>query len=148
MNIENGDMKQLLERTDAVLTARDGERIRRGVWRKVRRHRTMVKVRYALATAAVIVIAVIATLRTSPDIGTNGWDVALMTNDELMQEIAQMPSGQVAAEMLEYEGDSIAEALLSDSDISDAVATLSADEQEELLLALSDISLNDDEGYQ
>jgi len=140
MNIENGDMGNLFARTAPELAPRDGERIREGVWRKVRRHKTAVRLRTAAAGAIIIfLIAVIATFKTSPDISANGWDIAMLSEDELMQKASAMPSEKIALELLGNDGDSIADAVISDVDIETAVKSLSTKEQEELLLALADL---------
>ena len=140
MNIENGDIRNLFARTAPELTPRDAEQIRDGVWRKVRRHKTAVKVKTTAAGAIIVIlVAVIATFKTSPQVPTNGWDIALMSENELMQKASTVPSEKIAVELLGNDGDSIADAVISDADIETAVKSLSTKEQEELLLALADL---------
>lgn len=139
MNYEDDDIKELLNLTTPELTTRESEFIRRGVWRKIERHKTAVKVRTTLAaTAAVIIIAVIATIGTHEQIAENEW-ISVLSEDELMEEIATaIPSEQITTELLQQDGNSISDAIIADADIEDAVATLSNEQQEELLLALSE----------
>ncbi|RKZ26481.1 hypothetical protein DRQ26_04345 [bacterium] len=139
MNQEFEDIRELFERTKPVLTARDGEIIRDGVWRKFRRHRTMKKVRVAIATVAVIVIAIVATLPHSPNENDNFIAISSFSDEELVEEIAQFPSYQVIVQLAGSDEAEIKDAILSEIDVESSVKALSRDEQEELLLAMSEM---------
>ena len=136
---ERDYISELFERTEPSFFSDDSERIRDGVWRRVRRHRTIVKARVAIAAVAVIIIAVLVTLKTSQTTAVNDWDIAIMTDDELMQEASKLPQVELVNEIIGSEAEAIEVALLTEADINEVIQTLSEDEQEELLLALNEI---------
>ena len=130
---------QMWETTEPVLTSREIEKIRSGVWSRVRKHRRAVKFRAMFATAAVIILAVL--IAVNPFSSRNDIDQSdffIASKYDYWQSLEKIPEDELIYSLLETDIDSIDNALIYQSDVETAMSLLSDDEQEELLVALAE----------
>ncbi|RKZ34536.1 hypothetical protein DRQ33_01900 [bacterium] len=136
-NIDEKKLTQLWDSTRPVLTSHESESIRRGVWQKVEHHRTAVKLRTAFVTAAVIIIAVLIALNPFSSTQTADYDLLVIDDADYWEKLEQIPQDELVYAVMGNEIDSIANVMIAQSDVEDAVSLLSEDEQKELLIALA-----------
>ena len=139
MSNEFDDIGKIFDGAEPTLTSSDSDAIRRGVWHRVRRHKIIVKVRIAVTTVAVIVIAIVATLPKNHAQNYDYAEMSYLSSNELIEEISQIPVDEITVQLADNDESEIQEAILSEVDLEDAVKTLSKNEQEELLIAMSDM---------
>ncbi len=137
------DIKKLWRQTEPALTSWEREEVRRNVWAKIERHKKLVRLEYGFAAAAVIIIAAVIVFNMSPT-GQNGTvgDIDYYTlsvdEDELIENLDSASVVQVYSAIAGGEIDSIYNAVIEDSDPDDVFSSLPEDEQEQILLALSE----------
>ncbi len=139
MSDEFKNIENIFDGAEPMLTTSDSDAIRKGVWRRVRRHRIIVKVRIAVATAAVIVLAIITALPKNQAQNYDYWELSYLSDDELIEEVSTMPSEEITIQLADSDEDEIEEAILSQIDVEDAVSALPRDEQEEILIAMNNM---------
>ncbi|MCD6595308.1 hypothetical protein J7L68_06515 [bacterium] len=130
---------EIWESTMSVLTPREMEKIRGGIWHKVEKHRKALKFRAVFVTTAIIIIAVIIAIdpfSSGNNIDQN--DFFVFSEKDYWQQLEKIPEDEIIYEVIDTDIDSIANVMIYESDIESAISTLSNDEQEELLVALAD----------
>ena len=131
--------ERMWETTEPNLTPREIEKIRKGVWHRVRKHRTAVRLRTAFASTIVIIIAVIIAVNPFSNVGnTDQNNFFIVSEDDYWQQLEKIPEDELVYSIMSTDIDSIENALISQSSVETAVSSLSDDEQEELLVALAD----------
>lgn len=137
---ENDKIRKLFELTEKSLSAEDTERIRFGVWRRVRRHRKVVRARFAIGTLVVLILAGAIAYKGFLANGENGMNLAyFMGETQLANELSKLPMEDVVFNMLGTEGDSIFYALIGERyAIEYAFALLGEEEQGKIISGLRD----------
>ncbi len=134
----NKKIKDLLDSTEPVLTSRESEEIRRGVWLKMRKHRTAVKLRAVLVPSALLILIAFASLNPFGNGQIAESELFFFSDSDIWEEAGKMPQNELVNGMLGTEIDSIANMYLEETEIEDAISLLSEDEQEEFLIALAE----------
>ena len=135
-------IRELWQKTQPVLTSYEREEIRIGVWDRVRRHRRALVLRTAIASAAVVVLAVMIALNpfggNAPKIDESSYYLAL-SDEAIVEQLADTPDSILYSAFFGDDIDSIAAAVLYyEVNISIALEKLTPQEQEEILLALAE----------
>ncbi len=137
---EENKIKRLFELTEPVLFAEDVEQIHGGVWRRVRRHKKLVKARFAMASLAILFLAGTIAYKgffASPE---NEINLAYFVGQaQLTSELAKLPLEDVIFNMLGNEGETMLDAIMTEQyAVEFAFTLLSDDEQQKIILELQD----------
>jgi len=130
-------IKDLLDSTEPVLTSRESDEIRRGMWLKMRRHRTTVKVRAVLVPSALLLLIAFVALNPFGNGQITESELFFFSDSDIWEKAGDIPQDELIYGMLGTEIDSIANVYLEETEIEDAISLLSEDEQEEFLIALA-----------
>jgi len=136
MNSENDNLRELFERTAPKLSQSEDETIRQGTWRKYHRHKKVLIMQTAIPAIALLIIALTISLKPQKQMISNEWDIALMNDSEIFAEVSQIQDESIISEMIGADGDSIADMLLNDLDIEDALNSLPNEEQNQIFQEL------------
>ncbi len=140
----SGDIREIWRCWQAPLSEGERRMVLDGVWRRVRRHRIAVRVRYAATTALAFVVVLLTVFVARPTQKGDGSEFELLSTAELMRRVAAYASLGALTELAGDDADSMLAAIIAEADAREALEALPPQEQEEFLLALAEASISVD----
>ena len=137
-------IKKLWDETQPVLTDYERRDLINNIWARIEHRKKLALAGKVAVSVVVMVMVVIIALNpfsekgTSPTTNYTIYEGITFYDPGLAETLATIPEEQIYEVLAAGEIDSIANAVLNENDINDALNTLTEAEQETLLLALAD----------